>query len=220
MIRVGLTGGIAAGKSVASRAFTERGITVVDYDVLSREVVAPGTSGLAEIVEIFGEKVLLDDGTLNRSMVAKLVFGDDDEARDQLEDIIHPRVIDQGHKLDLEAERRGEKLIIHAIPLLVEAAGPEAFDTVIVVDASPEVRAARLIDGRTMDEKEAWGRINAQIDDEVRLAAADFVFDGSGSPENLKDQVNEWLDDVLVHGLAFRANVERTKFLVTEDGVD
>ena len=220
MIRVGLTGGIAAGKSVASRAFMDRGIRVIDYDVLSREAVAPGTSGLAAIVEIFGEEILNEDGTMNRSRVAKLVFGDDDEAREQLEDIIHPRVIAEGHRIDREAEREGEKIIVHAIPLLVEAAGPEAFDTVIVVDAPPEVRVSRLVESRKMDEDEAWGRINAQTDDDVRLAAADVVFDGSGTPENLTRQVDEWLDDVLRNGLTYRSNDERAKFLATEDGVD
>ncbi|MCL1907122.1 MAG: dephospho-CoA kinase [Propionibacteriaceae bacterium] len=217
MIRVGLTGGIAAGKSVASRAFELRGVEVIDYDILARDVVAVGTDGLAEIVEAFGERVLEADGSLNRSLVAKLVFGDDDEARERLENIIHPRVISEGQLIDIAAEKRGDKLVVHAIPLLVEVAGPEAFDTVIVVDASPEVRVARLVDGRGMDEEEAWGRITAQIDDEVRLAAADFVFDGSGSAENLEAQVNQWMDTVLAKGLHYRGNDERTSFLVGED---
>ncbi|MCL1922663.1 MAG: dephospho-CoA kinase [Propionibacteriaceae bacterium] len=216
MIRVGLTGGIAAGKSVASQAFAERGVEVIDYDILSREVVAPGTPGLQEIVDTFGD-VLHEDGTLNRSLVAKRVFGDDDQAREQLENIIHPRVISEGQRIDFEAESRGDKLVVHAIPLLVEVAGPEAFDTVIVVDASPEVRVARLVDGRGMDEEEAWGRITAQIDDEVRLAAADFVFDGSRTPEDLAAQVNQWMDTVLTKGLNFRTNDERTSFLIGED---
>ena len=220
MIRVGLTGGIAAGKSVASREFTQLGITVLDYDQLARDVVEPGTSGLEAVVDAFGDQVLSPDGTLNRSLLAQKVFlGDADEARDRLEEILHPLVIAEGQRLDLEAEARGEQMVVHAIPLLVEAAGPEVFDTVIVVDAPPEIRAKRLIEGRSMSEDEAWGRIDAQIDDTVRLDAADEVFDGSGTEENLRRQVREWVDDVLANGLAYRPNAERTKYLVTEDGM-
>jgi len=220
MIRVGLTGGIAAGKSVASHEFIALGITVLDYDHLAREVVAPGTPGLAAVVEVFGEQVLAPDGTLNRALVAQKVFlGDDEEIRDRLEEIVHPLVIAEGQRLDLEAETRGESMVVHAIPLLVEAAGPEVFDTVIVVDAPPEIRVKRLVEGRSMAEEEAWGRINAQIDDDVRLEAADVVFDGSGTEENLRSQVREWVEDVLHNGLEYRPNEERTKFLVTEEGM-
>lgn len=220
MIRVGLTGGIAAGKSVASRCFTQMGITVLDYDLLAREVVEPGTPGLAGVVDAFGSEILAPDGTLNRSALAHKVFlGDDDEDRDRLEEIVHPLVIAEGQRLDLEAEARGERMVVHAIPLLVEAAGPEIFDTVIVVDAPPEIRAQRLIEGRGMSEDEAWGRIDAQIDDDVRLAAADEVFDGSGTEENLRRQVRTWVEDVLANGLEYRPNAERTKYLVTEDGM-
>ena len=219
MIRVGLTGGIAAGKSVASQGFQDMGITVVDYDKLARDVVAPGTVGLAAVVDAFGEEVLNEDGTLNRSRVAHRVFGEDEAARERLEEIIHPLVIAEGQRLDLEAEGRGERIFVHAIPLLVEAAGPEVFDTVIVVDAPPEIRVTRLTEGRKMDLAEAWGRINAQTDDDVRLEAADVVFDGSGTPENLIHQVEDWVTEVMNHGLEFRPNAERTKFLVTEDGL-
>ena len=218
MIRVGLTGGIAAGKSVAGERFSELGITVIDYDQLSREVVEPGTPGLAAVVATFSDKVLNPDGTLDRSALAHQVFGFDD-AREKLEEIIHPLVISRGQEIDVQAEARGENLIVHSIPLLVEAAGPEAFDFVIVIDATPEVRAARLIEGRGMSEADAWARIQSQISDDVRLAAADVVFDGTGTPENLSHQVEVWVDDVLRNGLSFRPNAERTKFLVTEDGL-
>jgi len=220
MIRVGLTGGIAAGKSVASRCFIEMGITVLDYDLLARVVVEPGSVGLAAVVDAFGSEILNPDGTLNRSALAHKVFlGDDDEPRERLEEIVHPLVIAEGQRLDLEAEARGERMVVHAIPLLVEAAGPEIFDTVIVVDAPPEIRARRLIERRGMSEDEAWGRIDAQIDDDVRLEAADEVFDGSGTEENLRRQVRTWVQDVLANGLEYRPNAERTKYLVTEDGM-
>ncbi|MCL2735262.1 MAG: dephospho-CoA kinase [Propionibacteriaceae bacterium] len=218
MIRVGLTGGIAAGKSVAGNRFADLGLTVVDYDQLARDVVAPGTPGLAMVVEAFGDQVLNDDGTLNRGKVAQKVFFDSD-ALDRLEEIIHPLVIAEGQRLDLEAEARGEAIFVHSIPLLVEAAGPEVFDVVIVVDAPTDVRASRLIDGRGMAPEEAWGRIDAQIDDEVRLGSADVVFDGSGTAENLCRQVDAWVADVTRNGLEFRPNEERAAFLITEDGL-
>ena len=216
MIRVGLTGGIAAGKSVACRYFQEKAITVLDYDQLARDVVKPGTPGLAAVVEHFSEAVLTEEGTLNRIKLAQVVFGDD-EARDHLEGIIHPLVIAEGQRLDAQAAGRGEKIIVHAIPLLVEAAGPEVFDVVIVIDAPPEIRVARLVDERAMTEDEAWARIYAQIDDDVRLEAADVVFDGSGTVENLRDQIDEWLTRADRQGFDYRPNSERTKFLVTED---
>ena len=216
MIRVGLTGGIAAGKSVVSARFEELGITVVDYDKLSREVVAPGTPGLAAVAEAFGAGILAAGGTLDRAALGREVFGDDD-ALDRLEQIIHPQVIAKGQTLDQEAEARGEKMIVHNIPLLVESVGPEAFDVVIVVDAPPEVRVTRLVEARRLTESEAWARIDAQTDDDVRLAAADVVFDGSGTVENLQAQTDRWVDGVRRDGLSFRPNPERSKFLVTED---
>jgi dephospho-CoA kinase len=170
------------------------------------------------VIEVFGEGVLTAEGTLNRTLLAQRVFGDHD-ARDRLEEIIHPLVIAEGQRLDAQADSRGEQMIVHDIPLLVEAAGPEAFDTVIVVDAPAEIRVLRLVNEREMTEDEAWDRIEAQSDDDVRLEAADVVFDGSGTVENLCRQVDEWVNDVLNNGLDFRPESERTKFLVTEDGI-
>ena len=219
MIRVGLTGGIAAGKSVAGARFAELGIPVVDYDELAREVVEPGTPGLAAIVEAFGPQVLQEDGELDRVGLGRVVFGDDD-ALDKLEQIIHPQVISKGGELDAAAEARGEKIIVHNIPLLVESVGPEAFDVVIVVDAPAKVRVARLVDSRLLTKEDAKARIKAQTDDDVRLAAADVVFDGAGSVENLRAQVDAWVDGVRRDGVSFRPNPERSKFLVTEDVED
>ena len=216
MLHVGITGGIAAGKSVATARFGELGVLVIDYDQLAREVVAPGTRGLERVVEAFGEGVLAPDGTLDRSGLAHIVFYDD-EARERLEEIIHPLVIARGQELDAEAEARGATMVVHSIPLLVEAAGPEVFDVVIVVDAPPDVRAARLVSSRALSEDEAWARIDAQTDDDVRLAAADVVFDGSGTPDNLRAQVDAWVEDVRANGVTYRPNPERGKFLITED---
>ena len=218
MLHVGLTGGIAAGKSVVCDRFEELGITVVEYDQLSRTVVEPGTPGLAAVVAAFGERVLALDGTLDRSKLGHIVFADD-EARERLEQIIHPLVIERGSALDAAAEARGEKLIIHSIPLLVEAIGAEVFDVVIVVDAPMEIRLARLIHHRGMKRAEAWARIDAQTDDHVRMAAADVVFDGSGTVEGLRAQVDAWVEDVRRNGVSYRPNPERGKFLITEDVV-
>ncbi|MDR0783267.1 MAG: dephospho-CoA kinase [Propionibacteriaceae bacterium] len=218
MMRIGLTGGIAAGKTVAGTCFTELGITVLDYDQLARDVVVPGTPGHAAVVGAFGAGIVDADGSINRAALAAIVFPDHD-ALDRLESIIHPLVIDEGQRLDTEAEARGERLIVHSIPLLVESAGPEAFDVVVVIDAPMELRVERLVAGRKMTEAEAWDRINAQIDDDFRLEAADVVFDGSGSEENLRGQVEAWVTDIRTNGFAFRPNAERTKFLVTEDAV-
>lgn len=219
MIRVGLTGGIAAGKSVASTEFRRLGVSVIDYDQLSRVVVEPGTRGLAAVVAEFGEQMLHEDGTLNRARLAQRIFGDDD-ARERLEEIVHPLIIEQAQRLDGEAEARSEKMIVHDIPLLVEVAGSEIFDAVIVVDAPPELRVSRLVADRGVTEDEAWARIDAQIDDDVRLASADVVFDGSGEPDNLRGQVERWVDKALTKGVHYRPNSERTSFLATEDGLE
>ncbi len=218
MMRVGLTGGIAAGKSVVARRFAELDVAVVDYDQLARQVVAPGTPGLIAVVKTFGRRVLAKDGSLDRALLGHTVFGDD-EAREKLEEIIHPLVIAEGQRLELEAQSRGETMFVHDIPLLVEAAGPEVFDAVIVVDAPPEIRAQRLVAERAMTEEQAWARIEAQTDDEVRRQAADVVFDGSGTVDNLRRQVDDWLAEVRRTGLSYRPDAERTKFLVTEDGL-
>jgi len=219
MIRVGLTGGIAAGKSVAAAQFEELGIPVIDYDELSHAAVAPGTPGLALVTQTFGEGVLAPDGTLDRALLAQSVFTDE-EARERLEAIVHPLVIARAQELDAEAEAAGHKIIVHSIPLLVEVAGPEVFDAVIVIDAPADVRVARLVTGRGMTEDAAQARIDAQIDDDIRCAAADVIFDGSGTVENLRSQVDDWATDVLHNGLDFRPNPERSKFLVTEDALD
>ncbi|MDR2930101.1 MAG: dephospho-CoA kinase [Propionibacteriaceae bacterium] len=218
MIRVGLTGGIAAGKTVVSKRFEELGVPVVDYDQLARDVVGPDTEGLAAVVAEFGDSVLTGDGQLDRAKMSERVFADD-AARDALEEIIHPLVIAEGQRLDAITGEAGEAMIVHDIPLLVEAAGPEAFDAVIVVDAAPQIRADRLVIERGYTAQEAWDRISAQIDDEVRLDAADVVFDGTGTVDDLRAQVDAWVEQVRREGVHYRPAQERTKFLVTEDGL-
>lgn len=191
MFRIGLTGGIAAGKSVALARFAELGAVVVDYDALSRDAVAPGTVGLDEVVEAFGPGVLDADGALDRAALGRVVFGDD-AARGRLNAIVHPEV----RRLAAEHEAAAgaadpRAVVVHDIPLLVETGDPARFHCVVVVHTPVDVRVGRLVEGRGLSEDEARARLAAQADDAARLAAADVTLDGSGSPEALREQVDE-----------------------------
>ncbi|WP_426308713.1 dephospho-CoA kinase [Cellulosimicrobium sp. E-16] len=191
MFRIGLTGGIAAGKSVALARFAELGAVVVDYDALSRDAVAPGTVGLDEVVEAFGLGVLDADGALDRAALGRVVFGDD-AARGRLNAIVHPEV----RRLAAEHEAAvgaadPRAVVVHDIPLLVETGDPARFHCVVVVHTPADVRVARLVEGRGLSEDEARARLAAQADDAARLAAADVTLDGSGSPDALREQVDE-----------------------------
>jgi dephospho-CoA kinase len=191
MQRIGLTGGIAAGKSVAAARLAERGAVLVDYDVLSREAVAPGSPGLAAVVEEFGDRVLAPDGSLDRPGLASRVFGDP-EALARLNAVVHPVV----RRLAAEREAAAATedpgaVVVHDVPLLAESGFAEAFHLVVVVQAPAVLRVERLVRTRQMDRAEAEHRIAAQAPDEQRLALADVVLDGSGDPEDLRTQVDE-----------------------------
>lgn len=197
MQRIGLTGGIAAGKSVALRRLAELGAVVVDHDQLAREAVAPGTVGLERVVEAFGEQVLAEDGTLDRPALAAIVFADA-QARARLNAIVHPEVRRLAAERDALAGAADEgAVVVHDIPLLVEAGLAETFHLVVVVDAPSELRLRRLVEARGMGEAEARARIAAQADDVTRLAAADVVLDGSGPEERLRAQVDELWERLL-----------------------
>lgn len=190
MLRIGLTGGIAAGKSVVARRLAELGAVVVDHDRLAREVVAPGTVGLEAVVAAFGPEVLTGDGALDRPALGRLVFGDD-EARARLEGILHPEI----RRLSAEREALAgaadpAAVVVHDIPLLVETGQAEAFHLLVVVDTPAEQRVRRLVAGRGLDEAAARERITAQATDSERLAAADVTLDGSGSEDGLRAQVD------------------------------
>lgn len=172
MLRVGLTGGIGSGKSEVSRRLAEFGAVVVDADLLAREVVAPGTPGLADVVTAFGDEVLGPDGALNRQALGALVFGDA-EARRRLEAIVHPRVRERAAQI--EAAAPAGAVVVHDIPLLVETGQAERFDRVVVVDAAADVRMDRLRSQRGMSDEDAQARIEAQASREQRLAVADHV---------------------------------------------
>jgi dephospho-CoA kinase len=184
---VGLTGGIGAGKSVVAARLGELGAIVIDSDRLAREVVAPGTEGLAEVVAAFGEHVVTD-GALDRAALAQRVFADP-RARERLEKIIHPRV--RARTAELVNAAPPGAVVVNDVPLLVEAGLADTFDLVIVVLASEPVRIGRLTDGRGMTEAEARSRIAAQATDEQRRAVADVVLVNDGTLAELRKAVDD-----------------------------
>ncbi len=191
----GLTGGIGSGKSAAARRFRERGLPVVDADLLAREVVAKGTPALAEIVERFGVEILDGEGNLDRKRLAARVFKNEDDRR-ALNTITHPRVGSLLHERAHELERRGEPLACYEVPLLFEAGLDSVLRPIVVVDAPIEARVERTVnrDGATPDE--VLARVQAQMPLEQKVARADIVIDNSGSPEELRVQADHALDAV------------------------
>lgn len=185
-VHVGLTGGIGAGKSTVARMLAERGALVLDADVAAREVVAPGTDGLAAVVAEFGEQVLGPDGSLDRAALAERVFSDPGR-RAALNAIIHPQV--RTWMAERVASAPIGSVVVQDIPLLVESGLTGLFDLVVVVDAADATRIARLMRDRGMTEDEARARTAAQAPRETRLAAADAVIDNDGAPEVLEPQV-------------------------------
>jgi dephospho-CoA kinase len=187
VLMVGLTGGIGAGKSEVARRLGELGAVVIDSDRLAREVVEPGTEGLAEIVAAFGPEVLGPDGALDRPALGRRVFGDE-AARHRLEEIIHPRV--RARSAELIAAAPPDAVVVNDIPLLVETGIGAGFDLVVVVAASEPGRIRRLARYRSMPAEEARSRMAAQATDEQRRAVADVVLDNDGSLEELRAAVD------------------------------
>lgn len=191
MLRIGLTGGIAAGKTEVSRRLAHHGAIVIDHDQLARDAVALDSPGLKRVVDEFGRHVLRADGALNRPALGEVVFGSPSDL-ERLNQIVHPEV----HRLSAEAEVVARKndpaaVVVHDIPLLVETGQENDFDVLIVVDAPVNVRVQRLVTERGMTEQDARSRIAAQIDDDVRRQAADIVLDSSTSLTELQQQVDE-----------------------------
>ncbi|MCQ1946939.1 dephospho-CoA kinase [Arthrobacter sp. zg-Y1116] len=195
MLKVGLTGGIAAGKSLAARTLVQRGAVLVDADALAREVVAPGTEGLAAVVEAFGPQVLAADGSLDRPALAAVVFGDE-ERRAVLNGIVHPLV--RARAAQLAAEAPPDGILVQDIPLLVETGQAGNFDFVVVVEAPEDVRLQRMVQDRGMDPEAARARIAAQATPEQRAEAADVVLHNTGTPEELVAAVRDLWETRLV----------------------
>lgn len=187
-VRVGLTGGIGSGKSTVSALLREHGAVIVDYDLIAREVVEPGTPGLAAIVQRFGPEVLAADGSLDRPALGAIVFADEASRRD-LEAITHPAV--RARAAELEGQVGPDDVVVHDIPLLAESGERGPYDVVVVVDVPVEVQADRLVRDRGMSAEEAQARIGAQASRDDRAAVADVVVDNSGSLEELTAAVRD-----------------------------
>lgn len=206
MLRVGLTGGIGSGKSEVSGRLAAFGAVVLDADKAAREVVLPGTRGLARIAETFGPGVLRADGSLDRAGLAQIVFGDE-AARARLNEIVHPLVQERMRTAEAEAVHAAHAasgggasggdgvVVVHDVPLLAEGDRASEFDLVIVVDVPAETQLARLAGTRGMTEEQARARMAAQASREQRLAIADIVIDNSGTLGDLDRRVAEvWAD--------------------------
>ena len=216
MLRIGLTGGIGAGKSTVSATFSECGGVIVDGDVIAREVVEPGTEGLAALVDAFGEDILLPDGALNRPALAAKAFVDD-EQRAKLNGIVHPLV--GRRREEIIAAVSEDAVVVEDIPLLVETGMAPMFPLVVVVHADIEIRVKRLIK-RGMDEADARARIDAQAPEEQRRAIADVLLDNSGSKVELVERARDiWYQRVLplAHNIRTREVVRNPPKLVPYD---
>ena len=217
MLRIGLTGGIGAGKSALSATFAQCGGIIVDGDVIAREVVRPGTEGLSSLVEAFGDDILLPDGSLDRPALAAKAFRDDD-ARGVLNGIVHPLVAKR--RSEIIAAVSGDAVVVEDIPLLVESGMAPLFPLVVVVHAGVGLRVRRLVEQRGMSEDDARARIAAQADDEQRRAVADIWLDNSGSQADLVQRARGvWNNRILpfAHNLTERQIVRAPARLVPAD---
>ncbi|MFD4023535.1 dephospho-CoA kinase [Streptomyces sp. NPDC058576] len=194
MLKVGLTGGIGAGKSEVSRLLVEHGAVLIDSDRISREVVEPGTPGLASVVEEFGPGVLTAEGTLDRPALGAVVFADADR-RAALNAIVHPLV--GARAAELERAAPEDAVVIHDVPLLAENGLAPFYDLVVVVDASAETQLDRLVRLRGMTESDARARMAAQATREQRRAVADLIVDNDGPREALDAQVREVWEELV-----------------------
>jgi len=204
MLRIGLTGGIGAGKSALSKTFSDCGGIIVDGDVIAREVVEPGTEGLASLVDAFGEDILRPDGALDRPALAAKAFADEEE-RKKMNGIVHPLVAKRRAEI-IEAVHE-DAVVVEDIPLLVESGMAPLFPLVVIVHADVELRMRRLVEQRGMAEDDARARIAAQATDEQRRAVADIWLDNSGSQEDLVLRARDvWHNRILpfAHNLAER----------------
>ena len=201
MLRVGLTGGIGSGKSTVSGRLAEHGATIIDADRIAREVVEPGSAGLAKVTEAFGAGVLGPDGALDRAALAKVVFADD-AARQKLNGIVHPLI--GTRTAELTSAAPSDAVLVHDVPLLVENGLAPMYHLVVVVDAPVPERIARLVQGRGMTPDEVRARIAAQADEPRRRAVADVWLDNGGSPDQVLAAVDALWADRLI---PFEANV-------------
>lgn len=185
---IGLTGGIACGKSAVARLLQQANLRVIDADQVAREVVEPGTEGLQAVVDAFGQDILTDAGRLNRAKLGARVFGDEAQRR-RLNAILHPRIGMQTARYVQRAREEGLRAVVYEAALLVENRLHEGFDLLIVVTADPAVQRARLMARDGFDEAQAQQRLDAQLPLSEKVAAADIVIDNSGTPDALAREV-------------------------------
>ncbi|MGI5270883.1 dephospho-CoA kinase [Nonomuraea sp. CA-218870] len=194
MLKIGLTGGIGSGKSEVSRRLSAKGAVIIDADKIAREVVEPGTPGLARVVATFGDQVLRPDGSLDRDKLGSIVFADQEKLA-ALNAIVHPLV---GQRVaELHNQAPDDAIVVYDVPLLAENGLAGMYDVVIVVDADDEVRLARLAEHRGMSEGDAKARIAAQATREDRLAVADLVIPNEGTLGDLDARVDEIWSELL-----------------------
>jgi dephospho-CoA kinase len=195
MLLVGLTGGIASGKSVVAARLAEHGAVVVDADVIAREVVEPGTPALARIADAFGDGVIAADGSLDRAALGAIVFADPERLA-VLNGITHPAVLEESHRRFAAAGAADpDAVVVYDVPLLTEVRGKAEFDVVVVVSAPEEVRIERMVSLRGMSRDDAERRIRSQAPDEQRRAMADIVIESGGTLDETLEQADAaWLE--------------------------
>jgi dephospho-CoA kinase len=191
MLRVGLTGSIAVGKSFVAGVFAELGCRVLDADQTAREVVSPGSPGLEAVAKAFGKDVLDDDGSLNRQQLGALVFADD-QKRQQLNFLLHPFIIARQDEILREWEREDpERIGIVDAALMIESGGYKRFDKLIVVHCRPEVQLQRLMLRNDLSREEAQRRIDSQMSQEEKKKFADYLIDTSDGHDSARAQTIE-----------------------------
>ncbi|MGB3186717.1 MAG: dephospho-CoA kinase [Ornithinimicrobium sp.] len=195
MLRVGLSGGIGSGKSTVARSLADLGAVVIDSDMIAREVLAPGTDGLAQVAQRFGGEVIDADGALDRPALGQIVFTQA-SARADLEAITHPLIAERTAALMAQAGARD--IVVHDVPLLVEKGMGPAYHLVVIVHAPEEQRLRRLVDDRGMTQSDATARIRSQADEAARRAAADVWLENTGSASALRKSVEELWTERLV----------------------
>lgn len=186
---IGLTGNIASGKTLVADLLKQKGATIIDADVLSREAVRAGTPTLATISSRWGREVLDKDGSLDRAALRRIVFTDQAQL-DELNAIIHPEITRLRDSQIEEARKRGDKIVVCVIPLLFERKLVDQFDTIVLVDSPREIRLERLVEARGMEEAEAMNMIASQMPAELKRARADYVIENTGSIDDLRRDVD------------------------------
>lgn len=196
---IGLTGGIATGKSTVAKLLRDEGLPVIDADSLAREVVAPDSDGLKAVVSAFGRDILCPDGSLDREKLGRLIFSSTD-LRLKLEGILHPLIQERKNVERLRMEREGAAMAFYDVPLLFEKNLEKDFDKTVLVFAPAEVQRARLRERDGLSEQQIESRMNSQLSIDEKLKRADYVIFNQGSMSDLKANVSAVLKDLTDHG--------------------